>query len=294
MDDRQSPAERLRFVHGVLQRDMAEIRMFLERIEGQFASWSESTRQDPAFSAALGEIARDDAARSRFLRFAEDADQPQIRARMIQLAGALGWLSPPDQRAELVRMVGDLLDKGSFGPAEVDLTCSVNSDHGLDQERHRLSLSPSQADKVTHAAALACLGSAEGRARVLHAMTSRDDAEVQIAEVYLGRRPITDVNELRVVTSGIAHMTGSGAQVRALDTLARHRVSDTKSLSELAHLFPLAGSVDVQRAIAAVLIRADDRAIAKPEVARLLSQYRLKSPSGDDIIDILIRRLRAL
>jgi len=39
-------------------------------------------------------------------------------------------------------------------------------------------------------------------------------------------------------------------------------------------LFPVAGSVDVQRAIAAVLIRADDQAIARPDVARLLSQYR--------------------
>ena len=54
-----------------------------------------------------------------------------------------------------------------------------------------------------------------------------------------------------------------------------------------------AGSVDVQRAIAAVLIRADYQAIAKPEVARVLSQNRLRSPDGADIIDILIRRLQA-
>jgi hypothetical protein len=88
-------------------------------------------------------------------------------------------------------------------------------------------------------------------------------------------------------------MKVSGAQVRALDTLARHRLSDRQSLNELARLFPVAASVDVQRAIAAVFIRADDRAIAKPDFARVLSQYRLKSPDGNDIIDILIRRLRA-
>ena len=58
-------------------------------------------------------------------------------------------------------------------------------------------------------------------------------------------------------------------------------------------MFPAAGSVDVQRASAAVFIRADDEAIAKPEVARVLSEYRLKSPTGDDIIDILIPRLQA-
>ena len=52
-------------------------------------------------------------------------------------------------------------------------------------------------------------------------------------------------------------MTGPAAQVRALDTLARHRLSDRQSLDELARLFPAARSVDVQRAIAAVFIRSD-------------------------------------
>ena len=294
IDDRPSAAEKLGFIHGLLRRDMAEVRMFLERIEGMFASLTESERQAPSFSRALSAIARDDLARERFLRFAEDADQPQVRARMIRLAGELGWLMPSEQRAELVRMIGDLLMRRSIGSTEVDLICSLNSDHELDQERHRLSLSPSQADKVTHAAALACLGSDEGRARVLQALTSRDDAEVQIAEVYLGHRPITDVNELRVIASGITRMTGPGAQVRALDTLARHRLSDRQSLDELARLFPAAESLDVQRAIAAVLIRSDYQMLPKPEIVRVLSQSRLKSSSGDDIIDILIRRLQVL
>ena len=292
IDDRQSPAEKLDFIHGILHRDMGEVRMFLERIEGLFASLSESERQAPSFSRALGEIARDRVARDRYLRFAEDADRPQIRARMIKLAHTLGWLSPEDQRAELVRMIGDLLARPSIGAAEVDLFCSLNDDHELDEERHRLSVPPSQSDNVTHAAAMACLGSAEARARVLQALTSRDDAEVQIAEVYLGRRPITDANELRVVASGITRMTGSGAQVRALDTLARHRLSDRQTLDELARLFPAAESVDVQRAIAAVFIRADYQSLPKPEMVRVLSQSRLKSPSGVDIIDILIRRLQ--
>ena len=128
---------------------------------------------------------------------------------------------------------------------------------------------------------------------MLQALTSHDDAEVQIAQVYLGHRPITDVDELRDRRRPESRACRDrSAQVRALDTLARHRLSDRQSLNELARLFPAAGSVDVQRAIAAVFIRADYQAIAKPEVARVLSQYRLKSPDGDDIIDILIRRLR--
>jgi hypothetical protein len=58
-------------------------------------------------------------------------------------------------------------------------------------------------------------------------------------------------------------------------------------------LFPLVRSISVQRAIAGVLIRADYRAIAIPEVVRALRQHRMKSPSGEDLIDVLIRRLQS-
>jgi hypothetical protein len=87
-------------------------------------------------------------------------------------------------------------------------------------------------------------------------------------------------------------MNGSDAQVRALDTLARYRLSDRESLEELTRLFPLAKSVNVQRAIAGILIRSDYRTIAGPELARALRQHRLKSPEGEDLIDVLIRRLQ--
>jgi len=168
----------------------------------------------------------------------------------------------------------------------------LNKDRELDQELHRFKLSSLQASKVTHAAALACVGSAEGRARVLQALTSPDDEEVQIAQVYLRHRPITDVHELRVVATGIARMTESDAQVRALDTLARHYLSDRESLDELARLFPLAKSVSVQRAIAGILIRSDLQGIDKPELISMLHEHRLKSPEHNDLIDALIRRLQ--
>jgi hypothetical protein len=101
------------------------------------------------------------------------------------------------------------------------------------------------------------------------------------------------VNELRIVTSGIARMNGSNAQVRALDTLAHQHLSDPESLEELARLFPLAESVGVQTAIAGVLIRSDYRAIAKPELVQALQQRRPRSSNGPDLIDVLIRRLQA-
>jgi hypothetical protein len=292
IDERLSPAEKLRFIHDILGRDMVEVRLFLDRIEGVLASFSEGERQAPSFTQALAEIARDGVARERYLHFAEDVGQPAIRGRMIALAGSLGWLAPAEQRNETLRMIGQVLARPSSGVTDVDLICSMNRDHKLDGELDRFQLSPAQAGKVAPAAGLACLGSAGGRARVLAALSSPDEEEVQIAQVYLGHRPITDVTELRSLAREIARMPGSAAQVRALDTLARHYVSDRETLDALAALYPAARSVEVQRAIAALIIRSDYRAMAEPEFIRVLSQRRLKSTDGKDVIDLLIRRLQ--
>jgi hypothetical protein len=292
-DDRLSPEQKLGFVHQLLGREMAEVRMFLDRIEQYFASLSEADRRVPAVSRALEKIARDDAARARYVAFARDADQPAVGARMLELAVLLGWLSPAEKRAELMRMISDQIARDAVTSADVDLVCTLNKDHGLGEELHRLQLSPAKASKVSNAAVLACLGNAEARAQVLLALTSPNDEEVQIAQVYLRHQPIANVNELRIVTSGIARMNGSSAQVRALDTLAHQHLSDRESLEELARLFPLAESAGVQTAIAGVLIRADYNAIAKPELVQTLQQHRLRSSNSTDLIDVLIRRLQA-
>src|SRR6185369_5641096 len=112
------------------------------------------------------------------------------------------------------------------------------------------------------------------------------------AQTYLRRRPIANPEELRAVTVGVARMRGADAQVRALQALAGHRVSDPESLEVLAQLFPHAESWSVQSAIAGVLIRADYRSIARPDIVQALRETRLKSPYGEDVIDALIRRLQ--
>jgi len=292
-DDRLSPEQKLGFVHQLLGREMAEVRMFLDRIEQYLASLSEADRQVPAVSRALEKIAHDDAARARYFDFARDVDQPAVRVRMVELAAQLGWLSPAQKRVEIMQMINDQIARGAVTPAEVDLVCALNKDHGLDQELDRLQLSPTQASKASNAAVLACLNSAEARAQVLLALTSPNDEEVQLAQVYVRHRPIADVNELRVVTLGIARMNGSNAQVRALNTLALQHVSDPESLEELARLFPLAGSAGVQTAIAGVLIRSDYKSIANPELVQTLQRHRLPSSNGADLIDVLIHRLQA-
>lgn len=293
VDDRLSPAQTLGFIHQILGRDMAEVRMFLDRIETFTATLTESERQIPSFIAALDKLANDQPARGRFLAFARDAGEPPLRARMIKLAQSLGWLSAEGERNELMRLAGDLLTSGKIGSAEVDLVCSLNKDHALDAELYRVRLSPAQADAVPDAAIMACLGSVDGRARVLQALTGDNTEEVQLAQVYLQHRPISDVGELRAVAARIATMADPDAQVRALNTLAGQYVSDRESLDELMRLFPHARSLSVQRAIAGIFIRADYRAIDRDELVGVLRQYRLRSEDRNDIIDALLRRLQA-
>ena len=292
-DDRLSSAQKLDFIHRLLRRDMAEVRMFLDRIEKYSTSLGDAERQAPAVADALDRIARDESARTRYLEFARDADQIAVRARMLELARDLGWLTQDEQRDEIVAMIGEQLARNNVSSADVDQVCALNKDHALDLELDRLQMSGVQVDKVPQAAILACLGSAQGHARVLQALTSPNDDEAQIAQVYLRHRPIDDPQDLRAVTTNVARMNGSEAKVRALETLARLRLSDQESLEALTRLYPVAESVGVQTAIAAVFIRADYRSIAKPELVQTLREHRLRSGAGQDLIDVLIRRLQA-
>jgi hypothetical protein len=292
-DDRLTPAQKLDFIHGILGREAAEARMFLPRIERYSASLNDRERQTPAVADALERIVRDEPARTRYLEFARDADQLAVRARMLELARSLGWLSQEEQRAEVMRMIGDQLARNAVNSADVDVVCALNKDHELDLEIDRLQLPQAQAQKLPQAAVLACLGSPEGHARVLQALTSSSDGDMQFAQVYLRHRPIEDPQELRTLAANVARMNGSDAKVRALETLARLRLSDRESLESLARLYPVAESAGVQTAIAAVLIRGNYQTIANPELVQTLREHRLKAGNGQDVIDVLIRRLQS-
>jgi hypothetical protein len=291
LDDRLPAVERAAFVHRLLGRDMAEVRLFLDRLERYSAALTKSERT-PELAHALEKIARDEPARVRYLQFTRASEDPQLRIRMIDVAANLGWLSPDDRRAELGRLIAERFARASVTAADVDLACTLDKDRALDDIRQGLQ-AVSSVDDVGHAAMLACLGASDGRERLLQALTSPSEAEVQIAQVYLMHRPISGVTELRDVAAGIARMGDASAQVRALDTLADRRLSDPVALGDLARLFPVARSIDVQRAIAGVLIRSDYQAMSTVELARTLREHRFKSPSGRDLIDVLINRLEA-
>jgi hypothetical protein len=209
------------------------------------------------------------------------------------LAKNIGWLSPAQEQAELVRTIADHIARDRVGRDEVELACARGRQDASDPMLHTLATGALKTGKVAPAAAMACLGSAEAHARVVRAVTSANADDIAIAQAYLRHRPLADVAELRAIALGIGRMPASDAQVRALETLAQQRVADPESLREIARLFPLAKSVQVQRAIASVLIRSDTRVLGQAELARSLKQTRLKSPDGSDVIDALIRVLQA-
>ena len=292
-DDRLAPSRKLALIHAMMQRGMAEARAHFERIEVLLASLTEAERQAPAFGLALATISADQATRGRYLAAARAAGPAPLRSRMLALAATLGWLSPEERSAELVALIRDILASRSIGYAEVDLVCSIEGARNLSPMFARMEIPPARADRIAAAAVLACVGDTQARARVLAALASADDRLVQVAQAYLRHRPVSDAKELLEMTRDVAAMSGTGAQVRALDALGRLRLTDRAIFDELARSFALATSVNVQRAIAEVFLRSGLEAIAHPDLLGVLRRHRIRAAGGEDLIDVLIRRLQA-
>jgi len=289
-DTRSGAAKKVAFVHELLRRDPTQVRAFFERIEKLWNGFSDAERASPEFLHEAALLSADDAARERFLALARAGARPEMRARMIRMAGAFAWLSTAEERAEYVRLAADLMDRNAVGYAEVDLVCSLNGDHSLDGAGARLAR---HARRISDAAVLACLGDRDAHGQVVRALADGAEADVEIAQAYLRNRPLTDRDELRQVAAGVARIASPAIQVRALDTLARLHIDDREILRDLEAAFASAKSVNVQRAIAEVFIRSDAPGIRKPELAALLRQHRLRSGGGEDLIDVLLRRLQS-
>jgi hypothetical protein len=285
LDERIAPERKAAHLHAVLNRSGAEVRMFLDHLE-RYASRMPATASSPAMSA----IAQDSAAKARVLAIARDADDPAAGVRMARLATRLGWLDGAQERTVVVEILAHRYRSPALGAADVDLACTLNRDGVLDGAFG--GFPDNVARNPARDAVLACLGSRESRDRVLRALASGDEAGATVAHAYLSHRPMADKAELRVVTADVARMTGrADAQVRALQALARHELADRESLDALAESFRMAKSLEVQRAIAGVLVRADYHAIAPADLAQAVRKQRMKSPDGRDLIDVLIRRL---
>ncbi len=230
--------------------------------------------------------------RDRFLDVARDADDLATAARMLMIAQRAGWLSEDARRSEFVALVDARAGRAALNAADVEAVCAANAAHELDAATAALPPRPDYAAPVPAAAAFACLGHGELRSRVLLGLTASDAQDAQIAQVYLRHHPLDGADETRRLTAAVALMGDGEAQVRALDALAAMRISDRESLATLAALYPRARTAGVQRAIAGVMIRADAHALGTPDFLRALRRDRLPSAGGEDLIDVLIRRLQ--
>jgi hypothetical protein len=284
-DERLTPARKLGMIHAMMKRDMGEALGFFERIERLEDSLGDAQRQDPAYAQALAEISADDASRDRYLAMAR-AEAPARRARMVALAGDLGWLSPEARRSELAALATDVLARPTLGYADVDLVCSLNGDRTLDG-----LVKVAHGARATHAAAMACLGDSAAHGQALRALASTDERDVQAVQAYLRHRPIEDSRELREVAREVAEMPPSAAKVRAIDALGRLNINDGETLGVLVRSFQEATSASIQRAIAEVFLRSDTKAIAKADVVSVLQKHRLKP--RDELVDTAIRKLQA-
>jgi hypothetical protein len=291
-DDRRSTAEKLGFVHRLLQRDAAEARLYIDHIRRLTSRLDERVRQLPAVAKALDDIAHDRAARERFLEEARVTEPPTARIQLLDVARDLGWLTDDQRWEELALMLGELQSRREVGVPEIGLACSLNAQGDLDGAFNRRVVPGGPADDVPHAALRACLGSAEGRARVLQALQSPSEPDVAMAQAYLRHRPITDAAELRGVIAGIATMAPGDAQVRAIESLGRHYLSDREALDMLTDLFAQTPSWDVQNAIAGVLIRADRNSLARTRLLLILLEKRRSPATGSSMVDALIQRLQ--
>jgi hypothetical protein len=262
--------------------------MAFERAEKFLAGLAREDRGEPRFVAARESIARDPGARDAYLALVRATSDPALRVRMAAVARDIGWLDEPQHRAELARTIADLVAGGAIDFGEVDLICGLNKDDALARELATFKVATLVSARAARAAAGACLGDAAAREKALAALASADESDVRMAQAFLRHRPITDARELRKVAAGVASMKASAAQVRALETLARHHVGDAEVLERLATLYSRARSVEVQRAVAEVFLRSDLSAIDPRALARRLQRDRIRE---DALIDTLISRL---
>jgi hypothetical protein len=288
-DERRTLAERIDGVHERLAGDAADLRMSFDRIEAFFRAIAPGERAQPEVAAALARVATDEPAARRYLALERDTHDPALRLRMVALARAAGWLDGAGERGEKARLAADVVADPAMGYGEVELVCGMNADGSLDAALD--AVPAARTLTVAQSAGLACLGSGAARERVLAALASPREDEVQVAQAYLRHRPIRDAAELRALAREVSRMRSVPAQVRALDTLGRHHIEDAAVIAQLAGLYARTRSIDVQRAVAEIFLRTGPAALDR-QVAVTLRAHRIRARgAGPDLIDQLLRRL---
>ena len=286
-DDRLHVGTRLSFVHELLQRDVAEARIYLDRIEQLRASLSPQIRENPAVAQVLEEIARDSDARDRVLDYARRTDQPEVRLRMLNLARDADWLTDADRRDELVRMMQDMNRLRKLGPDQVNIACSLNRKGEFDGALGPTSDGAAVGETAWHTALRACLGGVQDRERLLQALLGASEDDFKAARSYFRNRALSAGDELGRLAAGLVPLPPGDAQVRALDLLGQHYLSDAIALRQLVGLYAATESPQVQAAVAGILLRADRSKLSDQRLLQVVQANR-RAESRDTIIDTLI------
>jgi hypothetical protein len=287
-DDRVTAARKLDWLGAELAGEMPAARMAFERLEKFLAALPREERDTPDFAAQRATLAADARSRDGYLALLRATADPALRVRMAAVASDIGWLDVGAHRAELARTIRDVVASDAVDFGEVDLICALNKDDALANELKLFNVATMLPAHSAGAAAGACTGDPRSRESTLRALSSGDERDVRMAQAFLRHRPITDADELRRVAAGISSMKASGAQVRALETLARHHIADAQVLQQLAALFSRARTPEVQRAVAEVFLRSDLAAIDARALAARLQRDRLRE---DPLISAAIARL---
>jgi hypothetical protein len=253
-DLRRPEDDRVAAMHAILAGPAEGVRMAFDALERFFAA-------PPAGTTALQAIRDDSSAAERYVAVTRTTHDPALRLRMVSLARTVGWLDESREREERMLLVRDVVRDPAMDYGEVELVCSLTDP--APWEKALSAVGSLQAMTAPQAAALACLGDAKARERTVRAVASPEEHEVRAAQAYLRHRPIEDPSQLRALARAIAAMKHEPAQVRALETLARHHVDDAATLDELAGLFARARSDAVRRAIAEVYLRSGSAALAR-------------------------------
>jgi hypothetical protein len=289
-NDSVPPEQRANFVHKLFEREIAEARMFLGRLE-KFADALPPPAQRPAaLAASMDGIARDGAVRQRYLELARDADAAPTRARHDRV-GREAWMArrqpgteeifrdvrgaPRAQRRDACRSRSRLQPQSRWRPSTASISPA--------ETRTVCRTPPCSRASATRRRAIASV-----RARPAAAKTTYGSRK-SCSRIVLS----TSAGSCRSVMNEIAGMTSREAQMRALHALASQRPH--RSCNDVRARAPVSRAVDsagVQTAIATVLLRSDFRSIASADVVQTLRTGRMRGNGAEDAIDVLIRRMQ--
>jgi hypothetical protein len=285
-DNRMTPPVKLDFVGQLLQREMAEVRMYLERVEAYLEGLTAEQMATPEWRASLRAITADERSRGRFIQFARDAEPPPVRTRMMDVALRLGWLTPAKARQEHVQLLQAMLDARRIGMGEADVICRVAGERNVALGELRL---PARSDPAL-SVARACLGDASARHAVRPFLLSRNDEEFLGARILFDARPMTQ-SELAWYASEIGrHSGGAAAGERALHVIARQNISDRRVLDAFIVLLGLDLDTETKQAIAPVFLFADWSQLDRE---KLIEAVRRTGLAEEGALGFLLRRLES-